>query len=127
MKTLLVWGGTTSIGCNAIQLAIAAGYEVITTASLKDFDFVKKLGASQVFDYESKTIVDDLVHAFKAKTTAGTLSIGHGAAAACMDVLDKRKGDKFIAMVTYPVPQPPLKRFILLSAIVYFVSWSISN
>lgn len=29
-KTLLVWGGSTSVGSNAIQLAVAAGYEVIT-------------------------------------------------------------------------------------------------
>ncbi|TVY87702.1 Dehydrogenase, partial [Lachnellula willkommii] len=34
-KTLLIWGGSTSVGCNAIQLAVAAGYEVITTASPK--------------------------------------------------------------------------------------------
>ena len=31
-KTLLVWGGSTSVGSNAIQLAVAAGYEVVTTA-----------------------------------------------------------------------------------------------
>ena len=30
-KTLLVWGGSTSVGSNAIQLAVAAGYEVFTT------------------------------------------------------------------------------------------------
>ena len=29
-KTLLVWGGSTSVGSNAIQLAVAAGYEVFT-------------------------------------------------------------------------------------------------
>jgi NADPH:quinone reductase-like Zn-dependent oxidoreductase len=27
-KTVLVWGASTSVGCNAVQLAIAAGYEV---------------------------------------------------------------------------------------------------
>jgi NADPH:quinone reductase-like Zn-dependent oxidoreductase len=45
-KTLLVWGGSTSVGSNAIQLAVAAGYEVFTTASPKNFDYVKKLGAA---------------------------------------------------------------------------------
>ena len=33
-KTLLVWGGSTSVGSNAIQLAVAAGYEVITVSNL---------------------------------------------------------------------------------------------
>jgi NADPH:quinone reductase-like Zn-dependent oxidoreductase len=30
-EVVLVWGGSTSVGSNAIQLAAAAGYEVITT------------------------------------------------------------------------------------------------
>jgi NADPH:quinone reductase-like Zn-dependent oxidoreductase len=29
-KTVLIWGGSTSVGSNAIQLAVATGYEVIT-------------------------------------------------------------------------------------------------
>jgi NADPH:quinone reductase-like Zn-dependent oxidoreductase len=32
-KMLLIWGGSSSVGSNAIQLAVAAGYEVITTAT----------------------------------------------------------------------------------------------
>lgn len=60
-KTLLVWGGPTSVGSNTIQLAIAAGYEVITTASPRNFDFCRGLGASQVFDYNSPTVKDELV------------------------------------------------------------------
>ena len=31
-KTLIIWGGSTSVGCNAIQLATAAGYEVFSTS-----------------------------------------------------------------------------------------------
>jgi hypothetical protein len=30
-------------------------------------------------------------------------------------------------MATYPVPQPPPKRFVLLSTILYFLSWIVSN
>jgi len=124
-KTLLIWGGATSVGCNAIQLAVAAGYEVFTTASPKNFDLVKKLGASQVFDYSSKTVVADLIHAFKGKTTAGAMSIGPGAADACMDILDKCQGDKFISMVSYPMPRSSPRRFVLLITIFAFVSWNI--
>lgn len=32
------------------QLAVATGYEVITTASRQNFDYVRRLGASQAFD-----------------------------------------------------------------------------
>lgn len=36
-KTLLIWGGSTSVDSNAIQLGVAASYEVITTCSPKNF------------------------------------------------------------------------------------------
>ncbi|KAF6220713.1 hypothetical protein HO133_003146 [Letharia lupina] len=121
-KTLLIWGGSTSVGCNAIQLAVAAGYEVITTCSPKNFDYVKKLGASQAFDYNSPTVVADLIRAFEGKSTAGALSIGHRAAENCLDILPKCNGDKFISMATYPLPQPPPKRFVVLTIMVSYLS-----
>jgi hypothetical protein len=97
------------------------------TASPKNFDYVRKLGASQVFDYRSKTTVDDIIRAFEGKTTAGALSVGHGAAEACFDILDKCNGNKFISMATYPVPDPPPQNFVLLSTIPYYVSRSLSS
>ena len=99
-KTLLVWGGSTSVGSNAIQLGVAAGYEVITTASPKNFDYVRKLGATQVFDYQSTTVVRDVIEAFSDRTIAGTLAIGVGSAEACLDIVHACKGDKFVAMAT---------------------------
>ena len=102
-KALLIWGGSSSVGSNAIQLAVAAGYEVITTASPKNFDYVKKLGASQAFDYHSNTIVDDLIDAFKGKTIAGALAVTRGSGEACVEVVDKSIGDKFVSMAM-PVP-----------------------
>ena len=102
-KTLLVWGGSTSVGSNAIQLAVAAGYEVITTASPRNFDYVRKLGASRAFDYNSRTVIADVIEAFKDRTLAGALSIGAGSAAACVDVVHACKGNKFVAMATFPI------------------------
>jgi NADPH:quinone reductase-like Zn-dependent oxidoreductase len=102
-KTLLVWGGSTSVGSNAIQLAVAAGYEVITTASPRNFAYVKQLGASQAFDYNSKTVRSDVIKAFTGKTTAGAFAVGTGSAEACLAVLDACQGDKFVAMATFPI------------------------
>ncbi|KAF5004235.1 hypothetical protein FDECE_9264 [Fusarium decemcellulare] len=75
-KVILVWGGSTSVGCNMIQLAKAAGFEVITTGSPRNFDYLKKLGASQAFDYNSPTIKEDLVAAVQGKTVAGAIANG---------------------------------------------------
>ena len=102
-KTLLVWGGSTSVGSNAIQLAVAAGYEVVTTASPKNFDYVRKLGAGQVFDYSSRTVVADIVKDLEGRTIAGALAIGPGSGEACLDVVHACRGDKVVSMATPPV------------------------
>jgi len=99
-KVLLVWGGSTSVGSNAIQLAVAAGYEVITTASPKNFDYVRGLGATQGFDYKSKTAVKDIIKALKGRTIAGALSIGTGSAEACVKIVGACNGAKLIALAT---------------------------
>ncbi len=126
-KTLLIWGGSTSVGSNAIQLAVAAGHDVFTTASPKNFGFVKSLGAAKAFDYNGTTVVADLVQAFEGKITIGALSIGPGSADSCMSVLSKCKGNKLIATANYFVPSTPPKRFVTLRTIYYFISWSISH
>lgn len=70
-EPFLIWGGSSSVGLYAIQLASLSGqsplfvtaresvqltwpltgYTVITTASPKNFDLVKSFGASAVYDY----------------------------------------------------------------------------
>ncbi|KAK9364382.1 putative alcohol dehydrogenase [Lipomyces kononenkoae] len=99
-KILLVWGGSTSVGSNAIQLAVAAGYEVIATASPKNFEYVKRLGASQAFDYKSKTVVPDIIKAVKNKTMAGAIAVSGGSAPLCVDILSHSKGGKFVADIS---------------------------
>ncbi|KAH8674270.1 hypothetical protein BX600DRAFT_486812 [Xylariales sp. PMI_506] len=53
-KTLLVWGGASPV---------AASYQVISTTSPKNADYVRKLDASHVFGYNSPTVVSDIVKA----------------------------------------------------------------
>jgi len=101
-RTLLVWGGSTSVGSNAIQLAVAAGYEVISTSSPHNFDYVRSLGASQVFDYNSDTVVGDLIAAFRGKTLAGAIALGAGSAAPCAEVVRAAEGNRFIALASTP-------------------------
>ncbi len=101
-KALLIWGGSTSVGSNAIQLAVAAGYDVVTTASPRNFDYVKRLGARQAFDYRSKTVLFDIVCALRDCEIVGALAIGPGSAAACIDVVGACKGARFVAMATPP-------------------------
>lgn len=105
-ETVLIWGGSTSVGSNAIQLAVSAGYEVISTASPKNFGYVKNLGASQVFDYHSESIVTDLVEAFKGKQSAGAFAIGAGSPEFCVEVVSKTQGRKFVASAFRQIGEP---------------------
>lgn len=73
-KTLLIWSGASSVGCNAIQLAVAAGCEVVTTCSPKNNELMRKLGASAAFDYASETVVEDIVKYLEGKTIAGAMA-----------------------------------------------------
>jgi NADPH:quinone reductase-like Zn-dependent oxidoreductase len=101
-KSLLVWGGSTSVGANAIQLAVAAGYEVIATASPHNFDYVRGLGARAAFDYRSKTVIADIVSALAGREIVGALAIGAGSAAACIDIVGRCQGNRFVATATPP-------------------------
>lgn len=64
-QTLLVWGGSSSVGATAIQLAAASGLKVVATASSKNHDFVKSLGAAAVIDYNSSNVVDEILAAIE--------------------------------------------------------------
>jgi NADPH:quinone reductase-like Zn-dependent oxidoreductase len=126
-KTVIVWGGSTSVGCCAVQLAVAAGYEVISTCSPKNFELVRSLGAKEVFDYSSTTIVRDVVEALKGKPCAGAYTVGKGAAEYCLDILDQLQGkdnNKFISMATYPMPETFQGA---ASTAAHFVSKSVVN
>lgn len=107
-KTVLIWGGSSSVGSNAIQLVRAAGYDVITTASTKNFDYVKKLGASEVFDYNSASIEEDLSKALEKKEIAGVLDcIGGDALKVSVSVLQRVAGKGVIATTKGGVDNPP--------------------
>lgn len=101
-RTLLVWGGSTSVGCNAIQLGVRAGYEVVTTCSPRNFELMKQLGAAQAFDYKSATVGTDMVAALRGREMAGALAIGAGSARACVEILAQCQGNRFVAMATPP-------------------------
>ncbi|KAL1865504.1 hypothetical protein Daus18300_007149 [Diaporthe australafricana] len=65
-ETLLLWGGSSSVGSSVVQLAVASGYGVVATASPANYDYVKSLGASLVLDYHNPDIVAILAGVLRA-------------------------------------------------------------
>jgi NADPH:quinone reductase-like Zn-dependent oxidoreductase len=74
---MLVWGGASSVGSAAVQVAKLMGFSVYTTASEKHLEYLKSLGASKVFDYRSKDVVRSIVKA--AKENRLTIQMGYDA------------------------------------------------
>jgi threonine dehydrogenase-like Zn-dependent dehydrogenase len=64
-KTLVVYGGSSSVGSMVTQIASAAGIHVIAIAGAHNFDLAKRSGATQVFDYKDDKVVDHVVEAVK--------------------------------------------------------------
>lgn len=62
-KTLIVYGGSSSVGSMTTQLATAAGIKVISIASERNFDLCKSCGAAGVFDYHEPSFVEKVIAA----------------------------------------------------------------
>ena len=61
------WGGSSTVGLAAIQLAKAAGFfPILTTASPRNHATLLSLGATHTFDYNSPTVVADIQAAVAA-------------------------------------------------------------
>jgi len=99
-RSVVIWGGSSSVGCHAIQLAVAAGYDVVATASPRNFAYLKKLGARRVFDYRDPAVARLISEDLSGRLLAGAVSIGKGSARGCIKVLGRCTGDRALVTVT---------------------------
>src|ERR1700751_1554936 len=83
-ETILIQGGAGGVAGFAIQLAKHRGATVITTASARNHDYVRRLGANRVIDYNQEDF---------SKTVSG-----------CDVVFDTVGGD--VQVRSYPVLKP---------------------
>ncbi|KAH7162441.1 hypothetical protein B0J13DRAFT_669147 [Dactylonectria estremocensis] len=56
--TILIWGGSSSVGSYAVQIAALHGFKIVTTCSPRHFELVRSLGADHAFDYRSPDVVE---------------------------------------------------------------------
>lgn len=60
-KAILIWGGASTCGSAAIQVAKAAGFNpIFATASARNHDVLKQLGATQCFDYRDPDVTSQI-------------------------------------------------------------------
>ncbi|GKT67250.1 zinc-binding oxidoreductase [Colletotrichum tofieldiae] len=58
--SVLIWGGSSSVGFYAIQIAAMQGLNVVTTCSPRHFERVKALGAKHAFDYRDSSVIESI-------------------------------------------------------------------
>lgn len=101
----MVWGGSSSVGSSTIQLAVAAGFEVVTTASTTNHSFVKSLGASHIFDYKDTDVLERLAGLLKPGDLVVDTISNQDTQAKCAQILAGIGGGKL------PLMMPPLVTF----------------
>ncbi|KAL2061927.1 hypothetical protein VTL71DRAFT_7305 [Oculimacula yallundae] len=74
MSGLLVWGAGSSVGTTAVQIAKKLGFKVFATASPAHHQYLKTLGAFEVFDYRDPAVVDKIVAS--ARTAGIPINLG---------------------------------------------------
>lgn len=64
-KTLVIYGGSSSVGSMTTQLASAAGINVLAVAGAHNADLCKRSGAAEVFDRNGTDLVEKIAAAVK--------------------------------------------------------------
>ncbi|KAF5609128.1 TOXD [Fusarium pseudoanthophilum] len=97
-EAIFIYAGSTSAGLYNIQLAKAAGYTVVTTASPRSTELVKRYGADAVFDYNSPSVAEDIVKQLPKITKAVDCFSEGKSTSVCAAVL-KPNGGKVVTLL----------------------------
>ncbi|GAC94107.1 potential zinc-binding dehydrogenase [Pseudozyma hubeiensis SY62] len=95
---ILIWSGSTTVGQWAIQIAHLSGYKVITTASPKNHDLLKQLGADDLYDYRDETIPQKIAAKYPNLSKALDCISEHGTQQLCVKSLGPKGGDVVVLL-----------------------------
>lgn len=70
-KTIVVYGGSSSVGSMTTQIAAAAGIKVIAISGAHNFGLSKSCGAAEVFDHKDPSLVEKVVGAVGTSDLVG--------------------------------------------------------
>ncbi|KAH9052670.1 dehydrogenase [Lactarius vividus] len=108
-RTILIWGGASSVGQYVVQFAKLGGLRVITTASPKNFDLVKGLGADEVFDYRDESVVDKIRAATNNALDIAVDTISDGKTPEQVAGAIGDKGGRVAIILPYESPRPDVQ------------------
>ncbi|EST05610.1 Alcohol dehydrogenase, C-terminal [Kalmanozyma brasiliensis GHG001] len=97
-QEVLIWSGSTTVGQWAIQLAHLAGYKVITTASPKNHDLLKSLGADDLFDYRDESTPEKISSKYPKLSKALDCISENGTQQLCVKSLGQGGGEVVVLL-----------------------------
>ncbi|SPO25308.1 related to toxD gene [Ustilago trichophora] len=100
---ILIWSGSTTVGQWAIQIAHISGFKVITTASPKNHQFLKDLGADDIYDYRDETTPHKISSKYPNLSKALDCISENGTQQLCVKSLGTNGGD--IVVLLKPDPE----------------------
>lgn len=96
---ILIWGGSSNLGQAAIRLAKAAGFSpILTTASPRNHDALRALGATHCFDYRDANVVDRIQKAMKSLPGNKKLSVAYDSVTAGLGVFEGLSEEEYQAV-----------------------------
>ncbi|KUJ14517.1 putative quinone oxidoreductase [Mollisia scopiformis] len=102
-QAILIWGGSSSVGSTAIQLAVAAGLTVATTTSPQNHAYAKSLGAAYCFDHKDPDVVEKILKVLKKGDVALDVISTESSQKASAEIINKIGGGK-LPVVHKPLP-----------------------
>ncbi|KAF5230076.1 hypothetical protein FANTH_13988 [Fusarium anthophilum] len=104
-KVVVVWGGSSSVGSNAIQTVKASGYIVAATASEHNHGLLREMNVDYVFDYKKEDIAEDIINTLSGiGDLAGVYCAVYSdtAITACATIADRLQGKKCLGTILPP-------------------------
>ncbi|KAF5617325.1 zinc-binding alcohol dehydrogenase domain protein [Fusarium tjaetaba] len=109
-KVVVVWGGSSSVGSNAIQTVKAAGYIVAATASEHNHGLLREMNVDYIFDYKKDGIAEEIINTLSGVgDLAGVYCAVYSdtAITACATIADRLQGKKSVGTILPPgLPVP---------------------
>ncbi|KAF5026987.1 hypothetical protein F66182_860 [Fusarium sp. NRRL 66182] len=113
LGAILVWSGASAVGVAAIQIAHALGWSVYATASPKHHGWLKRLGATNVWDYHDPDVAQVIGKAaraagFKIRGVVDARSQGSSfdLVAATLIAADSCSGTRISTVLPWPEDKP---------------------
>lgn len=101
----LVWGGSSSVGSGVVQIAASLGFTVYAVSSARNHEYVKSLGATELFDYSQSDIIKNIISAAKKAGTEIKYVYDaiseHGSTPQCAAVLEEFGGGKLVTTLPW--------------------------